>query len=70
METSSFKHFTCTGVKTVDVTVRVRSGELVMVNLDELNEIYQQGFMDGVSDTIGEPSFFSVCTMKAEDEHA
>ena len=67
MGTSCFKHFTCTGEKTVDVTARARSGELVMVDLDVLNYIYQQGFMDGVSDTIGEPTFFSVYTMEAED---
>lgn len=70
MVTDCFKHFTCTGVKTVDVTVRVRGDELVMVDLGTLNDIYQQGFMDGVTDTISESSFFSVCTMEAEDEHA
>ena len=64
MGTSRFK---CTGVKTVDVTVRARSGELVMVDSDVLNDIYQQGFMDGVTDTIGESTFFSVYTLEAED---
>lgn len=67
METDCFKHFTCTGVKTVDVTVRASVDEMVMVSLNTLNEVYQQGFMDGVTDTIGESSFFSVCTMEAED---
>lgn len=67
---ASSEKFICTGEKTVDVTVRATSCELVMVDLDVLNYIYQQGFMDGVTDTIGESSFFSVCTMEAEDEHA
>ena len=67
MWTDCHKHFECTGVKTIDVTVRTRVDELVMVDLGTLNDIYQQGFMDGVSDTIGESSFFSVCTMEAED---
>lgn len=70
METNNSKNFTCTGVKTVDVTVRARIDELVMVDLGTLNDIYQQGFMDGMTDTIGESSFFSVCTLEAEDEHA
>lgn len=70
MGTDCFKSFTCIGVKTVDVTVRARVDELVMVDLGTLNDIYQQGFMDGVTDTIGESSFFSVHTMEAEDEHA
>lgn len=70
MQTDCFKHFECTGMKTVDVTVRARVDELVMVDMGTLNDIYQQGFMDGVSDTIGESAFFSVCTMEAEDEHA
>ena len=70
MASSSIKCFTCTGVKTVDVTVRARADELVMVDLGTLNDIYQQGFMDGVTDTIGESSFFSVCTMEAEDGDA
>lgn len=70
METNNFKHFECTGVKAVDVTVRARVDELVMVDLVTLNDIYQQGFMDGVTDTIGESSFFSVCTMEAEDGYA
>lgn len=61
------KKFICNGVKTIDVTVRARADELVMVDLGTLNDIYQQGFMDGVTDTIGESSFFSVCTMEAED---
>ena len=64
---ASSKKFICTGEKMVDVTVRAMSCELVMVDLDVLNYIYQQGFMDGVTDTIGESSFFSVCTMEAED---
>ena len=63
----SSNKFICTGEKMVDVTIRARSCELVMVDLDVLNYIYQQGFMDGVTDTIGESSFFSVCTMEAED---
>lgn len=67
METNNSKNFTCTGVKTVDVTVRVRTDELVMVDLGTLNDIYQQGFMDGVTGTIGESSFFSVCIMEEED---
>lgn len=67
MVTDCFKHFECTGVKAVDVTVRARVDELVMVDMGTLNDIYQQGFMDGVTDTIGESSFFSVCTMEAED---
>lgn len=67
MGNDCFKSFTCTGVKTVDVTVRARVDELVMVDLGTLNDIYQQGFIDGVTDTIGESSFFSVCTMEAED---
>ena len=54
METNCLKHFNCTGVKTVDVTVRARVDELVMVDMGTLNDIYQQGF-------------FSVCTMEAED---
>ena len=67
MASDCFKSFTCTGVKTVDVTVRARVDELVMVDMGTLNDIYQQGFMDGVTDTIGESSFFSVCAMEAED---
>ena len=67
---TSSKKFICTGVKEVDVTVRARSSELVMVDLDVLNYIYQQGFMDGASDTIGESTFFSVHTMEAEDGDA
>lgn len=67
---ASSKKFICTGVKEVDVTVRARSGELVMVDLDVLNYIYQQGFMDGVSDTIGESVFLPVHTMEAEDGDA
>lgn len=67
MGNDCFKHFECTGVKTIDVTVRARGGELVMVDLATLNDIYQQGFMDGVTDTIGESAFFSVCTVEAED---
>lgn len=67
MKTSRSKCFACTGVKAVDVTVRASVDELVMVDLGTLNNIYQQGFMDGVTDTIGESSFFSVCTMEAED---
>ena len=47
--------------------MRARVDELVMVDMGTLNDIYQQGFMDGVTDTIGESSFFSVCTMEAED---
>ena len=70
MKNNCFKYFACTGVKAVDVTVRAKGDELVMVNLDMLNDIYQQGFMDGVSDTLGESTFFSVYTMEAEDEHA
>jgi hypothetical protein len=70
MRSSNFKYFECTGVKTIDVTVRARVDELVMVDMGTLNDVYQQGFMDGVTDTIGESSFFSVCTMEAEDEHA
>lgn len=70
MGTDCFKHFKCTSVKTVDVTVRARVDELVMVDMGTLNDIYQQGFMDGVTDTIGESAFFSVHTMEAEDEHA
>lgn len=70
MGTNNYKNFTCTGAKTVDVTVRARSRELVMVDLGTLNDIYRQGFIDGVTDTIGESTFFSVCTMEAEDEHA
>ena len=70
MKTDCFKSFTCTSVKTVDVTVRARVDELVMVDMGTLNDIYQQGFMDGVTDTIGESAFFSVHTMEAEDEHA
>lgn len=67
METNNSKNFTCTGVKTVDVTVRVRTDELVMVDLGTLNDIYQQGFIDGATDTIGESNFFSVCIMEEED---
>lgn len=70
MVTNNFKHFECTGVKTVDVTVRAGVDELVMVDMGTLNDIYQQGFMDGVTDTIGESAFFSVYTMEAEDGHA
>ena len=64
------KKFICTGLEEVDVTVRARVDELVMVDMGTLNDIYQQGFMDGVTDTIGESSFFSVCTMEAEDGDA
>lgn len=67
---TSSKKFICTGEKAVDVTVRAGESELVMVDLGVLNYIYQQGFMDGVSDTIGESTFFSVCTMEAEDGDA
>lgn len=41
-----------------------------MIGVDVLNYIYQQGFIDCVSDTIGEPAFLPVQTMEAEDEHA
>ena len=67
---TSSKKFICTGEKMVDVTVRASSSELVMVGVDVLNYIYQQGFIDCVSDTIGEPVFLPVQTMEAEDEHA
>lgn len=67
MGTDCFKSFTCIGVKTVDVTVRASVDELVMVDLGTLNDIYQQGFMDGVTDAVGEPAFFSVHTVEVED---
>ena len=67
---TSRKKFICTGTEAVDVTMRSKDEKLVMVSLDMLNDIYQQGFMDGVSDTLGESTFFSVYTMEAEDEHA
>lgn len=41
-----------------------------MVDLSVLNNIYIQGFMDGMSDTVGEPLFASVYTVEAEDGHA
>lgn len=67
---TSSKKFICTGTEVVDVTMRSKDEKLVMVSLDMLNDIYQQGFMDGVSDTLGESTFFSVYTMEVEDEHA
>lgn len=70
MKTSRSKCFACTGAKAVDVTVKPEKNELVLVDLGMLNDIYLQGFFDGVSDAVGEPAFFSVHTVEAEDEHA
>ena len=67
---ASSKKFICTGLEIVDVTLRPKEDGLVMVHKEDLVDIYQQGFMDGVTDTIGESNFFSVCTMEAVDEHA
>lgn len=70
MGSNCFKSFTCTGVKTVDVTLMAKKNELVMVDLDTLNDIYRQGWYDGMSDTIAEPVFVDIYKMEAEDGHA
>lgn len=70
MKNNRSRCFVCTGTKTVDVTMKAKRGELVMVDLVALNNIYIQGFMDGMSDTVGEPLFASVYTVEAEDGHA
>lgn len=64
------KKFICTGLEIVDVTLRPRKDELVMVHMEDLIDIYQQGWYDGKSDTIAEPVFFDVWKMEAVDEHA
>ena len=64
------KKFICTGLEDVDVTLRPREDGLVMVHKETLADIYQQGFFDGVSDTVAEPVFVDVYKMEAEDEHA
>lgn len=64
------KKFICTGLEIVDVTLRPRKDELVMVHMGDLTDIYQQGWYDGKSDTIAEPVFFDAYKMEAVDEHA
>ena len=64
------KKFICTGLEEVDVTLRPREDGLVMVHKETLVDIYQQGWYDGMSDTVAEPVFFNVYKMEAEDEHA
>lgn len=61
------KKFICTGLEAVDVTLRPRKDELVMVHKEDLVDIYQQGWYDGNSDAIAEPVFFDVYNMEAED---
>lgn len=70
MYNSNRKRFVCTGTELVDASMKTKRGKLVMVDLDTLNRIYIQGFMDGVSDTVGEPLFVSVYNMEAEDRYA
>ena len=64
------KKFICTGLEEVDVTLRPREDELVLVHKETLVDIYQQGWYDGKSDTVAEPAFFDVYKMEVEDEHA
>lgn len=67
MGTNNFKSFTCTGSEEIDATLMAKKNELVMVDLDTLNAIYQQGWYDGNSDTIAEPMFVNVYKVEAED---
>lgn len=64
------KKFICTGLEEVDVTLRPREDELVMVHKETLIDIYQHGWYDGISDTVAESVFVDVYKMEAEDEHA
>lgn len=67
---SNSKKFICAGLETVDVTVRQKRDMLVMVHVNDLVDIYQQGWYDGRQDTIAEPTFFDAYKMEAVDEHA
>lgn len=64
------KKFICTGLEAVDVTLRPRKDELVMVHKEDLVDIYQQGWYDGNSDAIAEPVFFDVYKMETVDGDA
>lgn len=66
----SSKKFICTGLEEVDVTLRPKEDGLVMVHKETLADIYQQGWYDGMSDTIAEPMFIDVYKMEAEGGHA
>ena len=70
MQTDCSKHFKCTGLEEVDVTLRPMEDGLVMVHKETLVDIYQQGWYDGISDTVAESVFFDAYKMEAEDEHA
>ena len=64
------KKFICTGLEEVDVTLRPREDELVMVHKETLVDIYQQGWYDGKSDAVAEPMLVDIYKMEAEDGHA
>lgn len=62
--------YRCIGSKVIDVTMRGGDDELVMMSRDMLVSVYCQGFIDGLTDTIGEPQYFSVEEMKAVGDDA